>query len=189
MLSLPDPQKLRRIKIDLARNDGTYELTSDFGMVCELMNYDYRHAWMLIGKHGESGASAEAGLLGDAKGDSQSEGGFIDILNGETDVGHVDLRTGKVDTYCFGPRTNIHEPQFVPRSPDSPEGDGWLLVVVNRLDQNRSELAIMDALNLSAGPIAVYDLGARVRSTFHGCWVPEETFRTHRYAMSRVPAK
>lgn len=194
-LSLPDPQKLRRIKIDLSRNDDIYETTSDFGMVCELMNYDerwrghdYRHAWMLVGKQGApGGASADAGLLGDAAG--EGEGGFIDILNGEVDVGHVDLRTGKVETYCFGPRTNIHEPQFVPRAPDSPEGDGWLLVVVNRLAENRSELAIMDALDISAGPVALYDLGARVRSTFHGCWVPEATFKTHKYGMSRVPAR
>jgi carotenoid cleavage dioxygenase len=79
----------------------------------------------------------------------------------------------------------VHEPQFVPLAPDSGEGEGWLLVIVNRLAENRSELAVFDALDLAAGPVALYDIGVRVRSTFHGNWIPEETFRTHRYAMSR----
>lgn len=192
--SMPDPQKLRRIKIDLERNDGAYEITPEFGMVCELARIDdrwlghpYRHVWMLIG-HPPSNAQA-APLEGAMAGvRAEGAGEFIDIFNSDADVGRIDLHTGAIDQYSFGPRTNVHEPSFVPRAPDSPEGDGWLLVIVNRLDENRSELAIFDALNLAAGPVALYDIGVRVRSTFHGNWVPEETFRTHRYAMARVPA-
>lgn len=190
--SIPNPQKFRRIKIDLAKNDSAYTITSEFGMGIELARIDerwqghpYRHIWSLVGQRP---ANPEAGLLGGATMNQNNASDFIDVLNGEVDIVHFDLRTGAADRYSFGPGTNVHEPQFVPRSPGSPEGDGWLLVVVNRLDQNRSELAIFNALNLAAGPTALYDIGVRLRLTFHGNWVPEETFRTHRYAMSRVPA-
>lgn len=192
--SMPNPQRLRRIKLDLARNDESYEITPATGMICELARIDdrhlghpYRYMWMLIG-HPPATAEAGAVNLGMAGEAQDGSGEFIDIFNSDADIGRADVHTGAIDSYSFGPRTNVQEPQFVPRTPDSPEGDGWLLVIVNRLDENRSELAIFDALNLSAGPVALYDIGVRVRSTFHGNWVPEETFRTHRYAMSRVPA-
>lgn len=120
---------------------------------------------------------------------AEGAGEFIDIFNSDADVGRIDLHTGAIDQYSFGPRTNVHEPSFVPRAPDSPEGDGWLLVIVNRLRENRSELAVFDALNLAAGPVALYDIGVRVRSTFHGNWVPERTFSTHRYDMHRSSSK
>jgi carotenoid cleavage dioxygenase len=191
---MPDPQHLRRIKIDLARNDGRYEITPAKGTVCELARIDdrylghpYQYMWMLIGgpPGGTDAPLPLGGMTGEAEGSSAPDG-FIDIFNGDADIGRLDVRTGAIDSYSFGARTNVQEPQFVPRTPDSPEGDGWLLVIVNRLDENRSELAVFDALDLSAGPIALYDLGVRVRSTFHGNWVPAETFRTHRYAWSRT---
>jgi carotenoid cleavage dioxygenase len=190
---MPDPQHVRRIRIDLARNDGIYEIAPEKGVICELARIDdrylghpYRYLWMLIG-HPPAGAGGPApagGMAGEAEGADAGEG-FIDIFNGDADVGRLDRRTGAIDRYSFGPRTNVHEPQFVPLAPDSGEGEGWLLVIVNRLAENRSELAVFDALDLAAGPVALYDIGVRVRSTFHGNWIPEETFRTHRYAMSR----
>ena len=69
----------------------------------------------------------------------------------------------------------------MPRSPDAPEGDGFLLVILNRLDQGHSELAIFDAQRLSAGPVARLHVPVRVRATFHGVWVPSETLRTGLY--------
>ena len=34
----------------------------------------------------------------------------------------------------------------MPRSSDSPEGDGWLICLVYRAEENRSDLAVFDAL-------------------------------------------
>lgn len=190
--SMPSPQRLRRIKIDLARNEGTYDVTPDYGMVCELarmddryLGHDYRHIWLLMmpTPDSDAGRCGDQGAMAGVNADAVE---FIDIFNSDADIGRFDLKTGETDRYSFGHRTNVQEPQFVPRTPDSPEGDGWLLVIVNRLDENRSELAIFDALRLSDGPVALYDIGVRVRSTFHGNWVPENTFRTHRYDMSRT---
>ena len=95
----------------------------------------------------------------------------------------MDLETGELTTWAPGPNSGVQEPQFVPRRPDAPEGDGWLLVLVNRLDQNRSDLAILDAQDLEAGPVAIARLPTRVRSTFHGAWAPAETLKTGLYDM------
>jgi carotenoid cleavage dioxygenase len=102
--------------------------------------------------------------------------------DGSSTVGHVDVATGSVDCWAHGAAISVHEPQFVPRSPSAPEGDGWLLVILNRLDQGHSELAIFDALQVAAGPVARLHVPVRVRSTFHGCWVPDEVRRSGRYA-------
>ena len=45
---------------------------------------------------------------------------------------------------------------------------------------------MFDALNIAAGPIARLHLPVRIRSTFHGVWVPEQTFETGRYQMEAV---
>lgn len=186
-------QKFRRIEIDLASNESTFKITSGNGASVELARIDdrfqghpYRYVWVLVARRPE-GLVAEGGIAGDAS--DQHSGEFIDIFNGDADIGRYDVVTNNIDAYSFGPRTNVHEPHFVPRTPDSPEGDGWLLVIVNRLNENRSELAIFDAMKMSAGPVALYNIGTRIRCTFHGNWVPEETFKTNHYAMSRTPAK
>lgn len=172
------PQKLRRIVLDLSGDKTTYDIQPDRGLVMELARMDdryhghpYRHLWAVAGKPPKG------------KG-----GGAIDILNSEADVARYDVVTGQQDRWELGPDSNCHEPTFVPRTPDSPEGDGWLLVLVNRLKEQRCELMAFDALNLAAGPLATWAIPVRVRLTFHGPWVPAETLRTHRYAMSRTPA-
>jgi carotenoid cleavage dioxygenase len=48
----------------------------------------------------------------------------------------------------------IQEPCFVPRTPDSPEGDGWIIALVDNLVTNYSDLVVLDALWLEDGPVA-----------------------------------
>jgi carotenoid cleavage dioxygenase-like enzyme len=54
-------------------------------------------------------------------------------------------------------------------------------VIVNRLAENHSDLAILNASDIAAGPIALLTLPVRVRSTFHGMWVSERALTTGRY--------
>jgi carotenoid cleavage dioxygenase len=103
--------------------------------------------------------------------------------DGSSTLSRVDVHTGAVDTWNHGQPISVHEAQFVPRAPDSPECDGWILVVLNRLDKGHSELAILDAKNLAAGPICRLHIPVRVRATFHGSWVPESTLKTGRFDM------
>ena len=58
---------------------------------------------------------------------------------------------------------------------------------VSRVSQARSDLVVLDARNLAAGPVATIRLPIRVRSTFHGTWVPEEALETGRYPYKLRP--
>ena len=62
------------------------------------------------------------------------------------------------------------EPVFVPRSRDAEEGDGYLLSVVYRAAENRSDLIVLDAGNVADGPVACAELPHRVPYGFHGNW-------------------
>ncbi len=73
---------------------------------------------------------------------------------------------GRVEHVTEG---GAQEPVFVPRSPDAPEGDGYLLSLVTRPD-NRSDLIILDAMDLEAAPIATVRLPFSQPWLFHGCW-------------------
>jgi len=156
----PVPPFLTRITLDLERNDGGFEKTRLLGPSCEMPRTDdryqgraYKHGYMIVYR-GQDGSSA---------------------------TGHLDFSTGALEVYNPGPGDTVQECQFVPRTPDSPEGDGWLLVPVARVSKGRSDLVVLDAQNLAAGPVATIKLPVRVRATFHGCWVPAETLTSGRY--------
>ena len=59
---------------------------------------------------------------------------------------------------------------FVPRSRDADEGDGYLLSIVHRGSENRSDLIFLDARNVADGPFACAELPHRVPYGFHGNW-------------------
>ncbi|MDX9873463.1 MAG: carotenoid oxygenase family protein [Spongiibacteraceae bacterium] len=101
--------------------------------------------------------------------------------DGTSGIGRVDPQTGALSIWHPGPASACQEPQFVPRSLDAPEGDGYLLTIVNRLDQNRSDIAILDARDFERGPVALLKLPVRVRSTFHGTWVPQSVLANGRF--------
>jgi carotenoid cleavage dioxygenase len=63
------------------------------------------------------------------------------------------------------------EAVFVPRTQDAVEGDGWVLAVVYRGEEQRSDLVVLDALHLVKGPVAVVALPHRVPNGFHGNWI------------------
>jgi carotenoid cleavage dioxygenase len=89
-----------------------------------------------------------------------------------TCLGHFDAQTGALDFFYAGPDSSPEEPVFVPRSLDAEEGDGWLLSVVGRRAQNRTDLVILDARDLGAGPVATIKFPCRIHEGFHGIWIP-----------------
>lgn len=91
-----------------------------------------------------------------------------------TCLGHFDEETGKIDLYYAGPDSSPEEPCFVPRRGRLAEGDGWLVSIVGRRAENRTDLVILDARNLSRGPVATLKFPCRVHEGFHGIWVPED---------------
>jgi carotenoid cleavage dioxygenase len=81
-----------------------------------------------------------------------------------------DFATGTRDQYTLPAGDATGEPVFVPRAPDAPEGQGYLLSVVHRAAENRSDLAVFDAENVADGPVALAELPHRVPFGFHGNW-------------------
>jgi carotenoid cleavage dioxygenase-like enzyme len=161
----PVPPVLTRLTMDLDSNSGEFAQAPLLPAPCEMPRTDdryqgrpYRYGYMICYR-GQDGTSA---------------------------IGRLDHASGKLDIWTPGPQSGVQEPQFVPRRPDAPEGDGWLLVLVNRIAENRSDLAVLDAMNLEAGPVALIKAPTRVRSTFHGTWAPAEALKTGLYDMALV---
>jgi carotenoid cleavage dioxygenase len=88
-----------------------------------------------------------------------------------TCLGHYDEAADKLDFFYAGANSSPEEPYFVPRSADAAEGDGWLLTMVGRRAENRTDLVILDARHLSRGPVAIVKFPCRVHEGFHGTWV------------------
>lgn len=91
--------------------------------------------------------------------------------SGLSGIVHVDAVADRRKQYLLPEGDTISEPVFVARSADAPEGDGWLLATVWRARENRSDLAVFNALDVESGPVALVKLGHRVPDGFHGNWV------------------
>jgi len=85
-------------------------------------------------------------------------------------IGHIDHATGRASTYFAGPTSAFQEPTFIPRSASAPEGDGYLVVLVNRYEEMRSDLILLDAQHIAEGPLATIHLPLRLRNGLHGLW-------------------
>ncbi|WP_159553157.1 carotenoid oxygenase family protein [Citricoccus sp. K5] len=87
---------------------------------------------------------------------------------------HIDHLTGESERWYIGDDSNVQEPVFIPRSDEAPEGDGFLVALVNRLPRAHTELVIIDTAHFSDGPVATVHIPMNVRPTFHGLWVSSE---------------
>ncbi|MEU1983163.1 carotenoid oxygenase family protein [Nocardia sp. NPDC019395] len=79
-----------------------------------------------------------------------------------------DVNSGHHRTHDFG----VDEPGeavFVPAS----TGTGYLLLFVFRPETGTSDLAILDAGDPAAAPVAEVHLGVRIPAGFHGNWFPD----------------
>ena len=79
-----------------------------------------------------------------------------------------DLVSGKEDIWSFAPRGFAGEPIFVPRPQATTEDDGWVLGQFYNAASRCSELTILDAQNLSQGPVATLKLHHHVPYGLHG---------------------
>jgi all-trans-8'-apo-beta-carotenal 15,15'-oxygenase len=93
-------------------------------------------------------------------------------------VARVDTQTGMVTNYDFGSGRYCSEPVFVPQPGVAYEvgaaaEPGWLLTLVYHADTQRSALAILEADQVVAGPVAWVHLTHHVPLSFHGYWHAE----------------
>ncbi len=83
-----------------------------------------------------------------------------------------DHSTRTVQHAYAGPGMSVEEMCFVPRRPDSPEGDGYLIGMAHHGQERRSELLMFDTDGLDSDPIARVKLPWRVFGQVHGWWTP-----------------
>jgi carotenoid cleavage dioxygenase-like enzyme len=81
-------------------------------------------------------------------------------------VGLFDWQMGTARTFDFGARQLVEEFLFVPRGAD--EGDGWLVGTTVNLDARATELHLLDARRIEAGPIATWRADVALPVGFHG---------------------
>lgn len=86
-------------------------------------------------------------------------------------LAHI-IHDKEVRTYHVGEGASVQEPVFVPRSEDAPEGDGYLLAVVNHRADFRAELLVLDTRDIREGPVARIKVPMPLRMTFHSEFVP-----------------
>ncbi|MFI4936503.1 MAG: carotenoid oxygenase family protein [Caulobacterales bacterium] len=146
------PARLVRWTFDLADTSDTIKRTPLDDLPGEFPRFDERRAGLGY-RHGWFAASTR-----------RPEGVRFDA------IAHIDLTTGKRVQHVFDSGDAPGEPVFVPRSADAPEGDGWLVAVVYRQAEDRSDFVVFDAQDVPAGPIAVARLPRRVPFGFHGNW-------------------
>jgi carotenoid cleavage dioxygenase-like enzyme len=153
---------LTRWTVDMASNSDAFEsevrLTDTPGEFPRIddrfAGRPYRHGWML-----EMDYARPVELKGGSAG-----GLLMNCLF------HKDLVSGEEQHWWCGPVSSLQEPCFIPRSKDSPEGDGWIVQICNRLEEQRSDLLLFDALDIAKGPIATIQLPIRMRFGLHGNW-------------------
>jgi carotenoid cleavage dioxygenase len=130
-------------------SDALSDLTGEFPRIDDrMMGQRYRHGW--IAAHGDE------------------DDAFF------SRIAHIDHEhPSRADIYVLPDDDATSEPVFVPRSADAQEGDGWILAIVYRGRSERSDLLVFDAMQLSAGPIAIAELPHRIPNGFHGNWIDE----------------
>jgi carotenoid cleavage dioxygenase-like enzyme len=74
-----------------------------------------------------------------------------------------------MQTLSLGPHCTFQEPQFVPTSAN--EDEGYLLAAVNYHDTNLASVVVLDAKDISKGPLASLHFPFRLRAATHGNWV------------------
>lgn len=104
-------------------------------------------------------------------GDGNSAQKSLVGLPGLNGLAKIDCNTGTSEICSVGANSLVQEPVFVPRSKDAEEGDGYLICLVNRMDDMVSDLVVVDTTKFSDGPVAVVNLPFRLRQGLHGNWV------------------
>jgi carotenoid cleavage dioxygenase len=85
-----------------------------------------------------------------------------------------DWQSAAFERYALAPGDQNSEPVFVPRRGARTEDDGWLLSCVYRHTTATSDLVVLDARDIAAGPIATVHLPTRIPAGFHGQWLDND---------------
>ena len=85
-----------------------------------------------------------------------------------------DNKSGITREYIYGPNRHGGEAVFAPKVDGDLEDDGYLVCFVHDEAENQSECQIIDARDITAGPVATLIMPCRVPYGFHAGWVGTE---------------
>lgn len=105
--------------------------------------------------------------------DSEPKPGVMAFLDG---LAMINTKSGEIRYFHAGPGSTVQEPVFIPRSEEAPEGDGWILAMVERRETNTSHLIVLDTRSFEE-PVAIVQLPFKVQAQIHGNWVPSSQLR------------
>jgi carotenoid cleavage dioxygenase-like enzyme len=100
----------------------------------------------------------------------QDMDGSKNIFHGLNGLAMHNHKTGQTTYFYAGKDSLCQEPIFIPRSSDAPEGDGWVMCLVERRVAGRCDVVILDTADFET-PIAVVQLPFHVKAQIHGNWV------------------
>jgi carotenoid cleavage dioxygenase len=149
---------LTRFTVDLARGTAGHErlaeLSGDFPRIDDrVAGREHRYGYVATFATGAPDRSTPG-----------ADGQFDSITA-------YDLQQGTETSYVVGPGRVIGEP-VVAASPDGGEGDGWVMSYVYDRATDCSEVHVLAAGDVAAGPVATVRLPRRVPFGFHGSWLP-----------------
>jgi len=84
-----------------------------------------------------------------------------------------DIETGTSQKFTYADSLVSGEHVFAPDPNGVAEDDGYLLTLATDRSTEKSELLVLDARNVEAGPVARVQIPRRVPLGFHGNWMPE----------------
>ncbi len=84
-----------------------------------------------------------------------------------------DHADGTYQEYLYGPDHACGEAVFAPDPDGTAENDGWWINFVTDLSENRTELVLLDARDITDGPVARVVMPRRLPFGFHGNWMPD----------------
>lgn len=151
----PTPGRPARFWVDLERNTAGWEPIDDLGGDFNRINDAYngvRTRWLYM-----SAFLQEGRRIGD----------FDTIVK-------YDESDGSRTMWTAGPHGHVGESVFAPDPDGKAEDDGWLLNIVYDDERDTSDLVVIDARDVAAGPIATVHLPRRVPFGFHANWFADE---------------
>ena len=83
-----------------------------------------------------------------------------------------DMHKSESELHAFGKGRYGGEPVFVPAEHARSEDDGYVLSFVYDAAENKSELVILNAADITQKPVARIHLETRIPVGFHGSWIP-----------------